>query len=141
MDNHYQFQTWAIVGIYAILLLLVVLTGVCSGLALRIWRRVAATEATKERAVAKLVEDVRERDAGHDSEAAAVLAALEVIGRSVENMRGQNSAEHGSMSASGGDTNAMVRRILSRLGFLVAADGGLDKAMGVAPLKPSDAVP
>lgn len=60
---------------------------------------------------------VRAREASPE-----VLDALARLAKSVENMRAQNSAEHASLQYTGADTNRMVRRVLSRFGFLIATD-------------------
>lgn len=97
---------------YAVLVLLVLLILATATLTWVMWRRLYVREDSH----------IGRSDGGHITDAAKVLAAMVVMADSVDAMRDQNSAEHGALQRPVHETNLMVRRILSRFGFLVATD-------------------
>jgi hypothetical protein len=94
----HDLSLWTFYGVILMACLLIVLTivggiGVCL-----LWRTSAAGDASR------------------------TIEAIVVMGDSVENMRAQNSAEHGSILSTGMDTNLSVHRILTRFGFLTSKE-------------------
>lgn len=118
----HDLSIWTIYGACAILVLLTLLTIIGATLSYLLWKHLDVRKTRRRGDVARGVELDRVSDHGRITDAAKVLAAIVVMTDSVEAMREQNSAEHRPIQRAGEDTNVMVRRILSRFGFLVATD-------------------
>lgn len=117
----HSISLWTVYGVYAILFFVIVLTVIAAALLAVLSERLEALELWCRGESARAVDSAASEEPV-TAEAAKVLAALVVMTDSVDSMREQNSAEHGALLTPSRDTNAMVRRILSRLGFLVATE-------------------